>query len=64
MIMCPHCNLPMMVEPRHTDQTVDKLTLPGIAWCPVCLIWWHTTTADTPKPEGKEEIVDTGGITG
>jgi hypothetical protein len=51
---CIFCDTDMRVEQRHTDQTVDKLTLPGIAWCPSCLKWWHVTTDETPKPEKKE----------
>lgn len=60
MIMCPTCDLPMMVEPRHTEQTPDKLTLPGMAWCPVCLKWWHLLTADTPKPEKEDAETQKG----
>lgn len=44
------CGTEMVVQRRHTDQTPDMLTLPGIAWCPACLRWFHITTADTPKP--------------
>jgi hypothetical protein len=47
---CVFCDTDMKVEQRHVDD-ITKVTLPGIAWCPSCLKWWHVTTSETPKPE-------------
>lgn len=57
------CGTEMKVEQRHVDD-ITKVTAPGITWCPSCLKWWHVATADTPKPEKKEEEIGTVGVKG
>jgi hypothetical protein len=47
---CIFCDTDMKVELRRTDHP-ESIGLPGIAWCPSCLKWWHVATSDTPKPE-------------